>query len=225
MVIVYYLEIDQVLSERQIEACLPLFPEYLVSKMADFVIGIDLSSAILGKLLLLRGLCDIGVGKDLFDIRYTFTGKPYLDGNLLYFSISHSDDKLVCAISDCGSVGIDIEKNRKIEVQNFRRQFGDDEWEYIISSQNINYTFLRYWTRKEAVVKVDGLGLGKPFRYIALRENFGVLENRTYHLSDLQLNPGSICSLASNRQLSSVDVRVLSLTDLLSSYLPLLHQY
>ena len=57
-------------------------------------------------------------------------GKPYVKNLDVEFNISHSDEMVVCAISD-NSVGIDIERVKPIGVNILRRVCTDVDLEYI----------------------------------------------------------------------------------------------
>jgi 4'-phosphopantetheinyl transferase len=87
--------------------------------------------------------------------------KPYLlnkSSNNLFYNLSHSGDWIVLAISDV-SIGTDVElidptfPFQDILADNFSRA----EIDYIgISHQK----FFKLWTRKEAILKATGQGLG-----------------------------------------------------------------
>ena len=85
-------------------------------------------------------------------------GKPYIE-NGKFFSISHSGDIAVLAISD-NEIGIDIEKPREIDKNIIKRCFTDKEAEFTGSSSE---KFIRIWTLKEAVSKLFGEGLSFGF--------------------------------------------------------------
>ena len=74
------------------------------------------------------------------------TGKPFVKGLPVYFSIIHSGDYAVCAVSDC-EIGIDIEKIRTIDLRVADRFATVKEKEYI---HNCKDGFFRICTLKEA---------------------------------------------------------------------------
>lgn len=100
-------------------------------------------------------------------IEYPHGKKPFLAGFNLDFSISHSQDFFAIAISDSAdtSVGVDIEKINTL--QNYddvsNDYFHEDEKKYIrkhsFTDQLKRIHFLEIWTRKEAFLKMTGLGL------------------------------------------------------------------
>ena len=86
-------------------------------------------------------------------------GKPYTEDVKVEFSISHSKDIVVCAISDA-PVGIDIEKIRDVNLNVAKRLFTPDEQEYVFQNDNFSkQRFFEIWTKKEAYVKRLGLGI------------------------------------------------------------------
>ena len=102
-------------------------------------------------------------------------GKPYLVSEPgIHFSLSHSGDWAVCAISD-HPVGVDIEwcdPNRRDIASRF---FHKDEIRYLNSLPPYARTdaFYSLWTLKESFVKSTGRGLDLPLRSfcVKLRSN------------------------------------------------------
>jgi len=88
--------------------------------------------------------------------------KPFLNGDRLYFNISHTRDSFAFAVTEHNSVGIDLEKSdRKIDLKSIsKRFFSRDENEFI--SEYPDKTIERFfllWTRKEALLKALGTGI------------------------------------------------------------------
>ncbi len=87
------------------------------------------------------------------------SGKPYVEGNPVYFSISHSGNMVFCALSEF-PIGVDIEQIRPIPEKAWRRIFTENELNYISSAeheQEKTRRFFTLWTRKEAIFKVQGI--------------------------------------------------------------------
>ncbi len=83
-------------------------------------------------------------------------GKPYVEEKNIEFSISHSGDIAVCAVSDA-PVGIDIEQIRDVNINVAKRLFTADEQMYVFEKWSISkQRFYEVWTRKEAYVKKLG---------------------------------------------------------------------
>lgn len=90
---------------------------------------------------------------------YNEHGKPYFEGGP-YFSISHCKEGIAVAIDDL-PVGIDIEAIRHADDELIRRTMNTEERQRLMAnSQELrDRDFTRLWTRKEAVVKMQGVGI------------------------------------------------------------------
>ncbi len=115
------------------------------------------------------------------DIRFRVgkNGKPYTDSAPVHFSISHSKNIAVCAISD-KPVGIDIEFVKDVNLNIAKRLFAPDELQYVFEKWDLSKRrFFEIWTRKEAYVKLIGKG-------ISYFPNFSVMGNNSIetHIRD-----------------------------------------
>lgn len=94
-----------------------------------------------------------------------YHGKPRLaDHSALYFNVSHSDGLGLIAFTSVGEVGIDVETiQRDVEAVNIAiANFTRNEAALIAAAQTPQEQtgiFLRFWTRKEAVLKAAGCGI------------------------------------------------------------------
>ena len=99
------------------------------------------------------------IEKSDVSLRVGKNGKPYAENIDAEFSISHSGNVVVCAVSD-KPVGIDIEKIRDVNESVARRLFTEDERDYVFRDGDFSKErFFEIWTRKEAYVKMMGEGL------------------------------------------------------------------
>jgi 4'-phosphopantetheinyl transferase len=100
-------------------------------------------------------------------------GKPRLAGNRsrLHFNLSHSGHLALIAIAD-REVGIDLEAIRPVPsaLEIARRRFAPAEARFVEEGDEgeIDRRFLLCWTRKEALVKAVGAGLGVDLRSFAV---------------------------------------------------------
>ncbi len=103
-------------------------------------------------------------------ILYDENGKPYSGNSPLRFSISHSEDMVICACS-LKNIGADIEKIRKTSLLAAKRVCSKAELEYIFGKEPESEDFetenpetlkrfFEIWTRKEAFGKKEGFGIG-----------------------------------------------------------------
>jgi 4'-phosphopantetheinyl transferase len=95
---------------------------------------------------------------------YSSSGKPSLGGDNLHFNLAHSEDRAVFALTRIAPVGVDVECLRLIPemMQIAERFFSPLEFKALsaIPDAQRNTAFFHYWTRKEAIVKASGKGLG-----------------------------------------------------------------
>jgi 4'-phosphopantetheinyl transferase len=119
------------------------------------------------------GILRILLGKYLtlppkaIDYFYGPHGKPYVVSNQnardLQFNISHSGNALLYGFSLGAEVGVDVEYIRKdVQVKSIaERFFSVREIKQLqhLDASDLAYGFYRCWTRKEAFLKVTGLGL------------------------------------------------------------------
>ena len=86
-------------------------------------------------------------------------GKPYAENLDIHFSLSHSGNLAVCAVSD-QPVGIDVEKIRSVNYHLADKCFTLEERKYVFSErQKQQKRFFEIWTKKEAHVKRLGTGI------------------------------------------------------------------
>ncbi len=93
-------------------------------------------------------------------------GKPYLPAKTgVYFSLSHSRDRIALAFDRDREMGIDVEwHNPEIDVKEVgSRVYSASEMDYISAGgSNSAERFYQLWTRKEALIKKSGFGLSTP---------------------------------------------------------------
>jgi len=100
-------------------------------------------------------------------------GKPTILAKYgLYFSISHSGNYVLVAISD-HEVGVDIEKLKDANLEIAKKYFNDAENAMIFASDDPVISFYSIWTLKEAYLKAIGAGLKKPLNSVSIKKTFG----------------------------------------------------
>lgn len=97
---------------------------------------------------------NFGVDAKNVRIFQTESGKPYVDIDGCFFSISHSENLVVCVIS-AKPVGVDAELVRPVNIDISKRVCNNSEIEYI---QEDFCRFFEVWTAKEAYIKAKGSG-------------------------------------------------------------------
>jgi len=109
----------------------------------------------------------LGLPADQIPIHTGPQGKPLLAGELggqLHFNLSHSGGLGLVALSERTEVGVDVECVRPVPdaMRLARRFFSGAEAAALQERAELDRpaAFFRVWTRKEAVLKATGLGIG-----------------------------------------------------------------
>jgi len=86
-------------------------------------------------------------------------------------SLSHSGDRVLCALAPAGLVGVDVERirarKRWDELASFALHPAEREHLDALEGEARWQGFYRVWTLKEAMAKALGVGLALPFNRIA----------------------------------------------------------
>ncbi len=109
-------------------------------------------------------------------------GKPaFADTSLPGFSLSHSGRAAVCALSDRGPVGVDVQEHREIrgvsDIDGIAARFFHPLEQELLSSEKDpamrRRLFFTIFSCKEACVKMTGQGMSEDFRefYTVFDEN------------------------------------------------------
>jgi 4'-phosphopantetheinyl transferase len=130
--------------------------------------------------------------------------KPYLfskNGNLLHYNLSHSGDWIILAIAT-SQVGTDVEfVDESFKFQDILPDnFSMDEAAYI-KQENSTERFFTLWTRKEAILKATGQGLGEHLQITPALNGEHPLQHtltgadKNWILSSFSIQPGYISSV------------------------------
>jgi 4'-phosphopantetheinyl transferase len=97
------------------------------------------------------------------ELSRTDTGKPIVSGGI-HFSISHSGDLILLALSRECDIGVDVERRREIPrvaelSERWLTPAERDEVARLNDERDASDAFLRVWTLKEARLKALGVGI------------------------------------------------------------------
>lgn len=163
----FYVFLTRLSESWHMELChnfIPTLPLKFQDRIRRFHQWQDIQASLVGRMLLKYGMkLSFNQVLDYECIQYTPFQKPFLPEKMgLEFNISHSGDMVVCVLSPF-RVGIDIEVvNEKIDIEDFSDQMTSHEHFKIRNMKPHWDAFYRWWTRKEAVVKMLGKGLSLP---------------------------------------------------------------
>ncbi len=162
---------------------------------------------------------ELGREPNALQFRYNTHGKPTLDGaEGLHFSLSHSSDCAVLALSWIHAVGVDIEVPRQFDEDVAGVVLTDAERAALarLPATERQIGFYRYWTYKEAIVKAIGCGLSMPPNRLCIGSDGGGAARlaeidpafgpaHAWRLTPLDQVPGCIGAMAT-RPASSPDL-------------------
>lgn len=160
-------------------------------------------------LLLMHALQAEGIAEREICLSYGEHGKPYLaDHPELFFNLSHSGNRVLCAVSD-GEVGCDVQKIKRYDGQLAERFFSPEEYGYLskVSKEERDTLFFRYWTLKESFIKNIGTGLALPLNQFSIQlsgDGVGVkqqvLPEETFFFRDVDSGDGYRYACCARRQ-------------------------
>jgi 4'-phosphopantetheinyl transferase len=149
----------------------------------------------------------LGLTADRVALVTESSGKPRLaDNSQLCFNLSHSGDLALLAVAGGLEVGVDVEAVRfdlPVEVL-AARFFTASERERLLEmdASATRRTFFQWWSRKEAVLKADGVGIAGGLDHLDISGcppnlvRFPAAEGRWWRVQDLDAAPGYAAALA-----------------------------
>lgn len=175
------------LSEKEYFETERVFPE-IPERIKNFLPA-DRKRTLAGRFLLKKMVKEI-YGRENFSVFYGENGKPQLD--FCFFSISHSGNYAVCAVSD-RPVGADIELASRYKRREKYPLFSERESSYV-NARDSAFRFCILWTRKEAYVKAAGGILAEASKAelvtaeLDLKKSFGGFAFNSEHFGDYVLS-------------------------------------
>lgn len=153
-------------------------------------------------------------------------GKPKLPGTGLEFSLTHTRGRVAVAFSWGVPVGLDIEGFRSFQVDAslMRAALSPEEQELLLALPDAQRgkAFLRYWTRKEALLKAIGCGLAVDMSSLSVSpfDEPPCLERWTaqselrdpIYLADIDVGGGHLASVATVGRKLTMAVKQVTLT-------------
>lgn len=210
MIYIYYSYISENNHKKLMEEFLLRFPIDFQNKIKSYRRWQDAQLSLLGRILLYRGTDNFNEKYKQNNIKYSKYKKPYF-GEEVYFNISHSGEIVVCAVTTICDIGIDIELQRDIQIEDFQPQMTEGEWMKISTSFNKMDSFYNYWTQKEAVIKGCGKGLSVPLKSFEISQNSTIINNEKFFLKEIKLDGKYKCHIATNTQVNEECIKILKL--------------
>ena len=115
------------------------------------------------------------------------------------FNISHCKQAIACVLSET-PVGVDVESIGRYREPLARRVLSPEEFALVTSAPDPQIPFTRFWTQKEAIVKLTGRGIDDDLPNLLLKYN-----NVSLHTEE-HLDKGYILSVATFPSITSQEV-------------------
>jgi len=197
---ILYSSLNKRLSDETWCTYVQWMPDFIQQRINRYRRWEDKQACLLGKLLILEGLEGFGSGgASLNDLSFDKFGRLFINGQI-DFNTSHSDEYVICAITDAGRVGVDIERIRPFDLSEIDQCLTADELEYIRRASDSSDEFYRIWTSKESILKADGRGLAVDLREIKIEGQKAALQGHAWFLREIEIDPHYSCHIATNQQ-------------------------
>ena len=209
MILVLYNRIPARLDSIAFESRMAALPDAFHPGIRKYKRPADSLRSLAAKLLLQKaaeyfGLIEpYGYTVDSVNGRPFFSSQPDFD-----FSLSHSGEMAICAASSVCRIGIDIEKNRGVDLDLFSSILSGDEFHTLRESATPDRDFFKLWCAKEAVAKTHGKGVFLPFASLKVEHGLCKLNEVCFTVKEITAAKGYTAMLAfEGEQNTTVDVR------------------
>ena len=153
---IYVFENIDLITDEFVEGFLPNLPLDRQNKALNYKHKIGRNLCVMGYWLLCFGLRREYNIFTYPQLSYNKNGKPYLPEHPdIHFNISHCKNGVACVVSK-NEVGIDIQDIRDYKPAVAKRVCSDDEMEILAQSPHPEKDFCKFWTIKEAFIKLSG---------------------------------------------------------------------
>jgi 4'-phosphopantetheinyl transferase len=192
------------ISEITFSKYLQLLPKVMSEQVIKYRVRDDRFNSLFGKIILKKTLEEyFAFENDVLErINVTKFGKPYINSKI-EFNLSHSGSYVICAISDEGPIGIDIEKMNTIDYSDFKSIMTENEWEKLKTIKNQKHYFFDLWTKKESLIKANGKGLNIDLKSIDVEAKPAVISSEnmeSWFITEFELSENYKSCFASNTQ-------------------------
>lgn len=215
---VFYTEISPQVMPDVYDRLLQSFPEKIRGKILKYTNERERHLRIAGKALLAYALkhqtLEPGLSLEQYD--YSPTNQPVLKDSALHFSISHSGNIVVCALTDHHALGVDVERTKPVKLDLMKFYFDRESWFEIINAPDVYGEFYRHWTMREAAIKASGLGIDQMELSEMIPEDHTIqVRNEIYHCRMIPVRYDYTICAASDKEIEDITIDRLNIEDLL----------
>lgn len=208
MIYIYHADSLAVKRTFSLRNLLKKLPENMHERARRYKFEADAFNFVIGRLLLKKGLSDLGVPLNIDEIEFHNSGKPFI--NNISFNISHTEGMVVCAITNQGEIGIDIEKIKPVTLSDFEAWFTKLEWADINNASSPLHKFYWYWTRKESIIKALGVNLSYLNQIeIDSKTEYFIDNDKRWWLYDAEIATGYTSALCLEKEPLEVKIRTI----------------
>ncbi len=187
-------------TEKAYQHWLPRIPAAMQQQVVRYHRKQDAYLCLFGKVLLSKAFQKLGLGDySLAKVQAPALQKPFLPDSNIDFNIAHSGEYVAVAFSQDTTIGLDMEKRNPVDLEDFKSQMTEMEWNALRNTEHSEQAFYDWWTQKEAILKATGKGLSLSLQSIELQANQAVAEGRIWHLQSMDIHPDYSCHVASGK--------------------------
>jgi 4'-phosphopantetheinyl transferase len=214
---VFYTEISPQVKPDVYDKLLQSFPEKITERILHYTNERERNLRITGKALLAYALKKMpGQSATLEQYDYSPTNQPILLNSHLKFSISHSGNMVVCAITESHALGVDVERTKPVKLELMKFYFDRESWFEIINAPDVYAEFYRHWTMREAAIKASGLEIDQMELSAMVPEDHTIqVRNEIFHCRMLPVRYDYTICAASDKEIEDLEINRLSIEELL----------
>lgn len=168
------------ISNEDVERLINNLPPQRREKARQFKFALGRKECALAYELLCKGLREEYGIEEKPVFRYGEHGKPSIIGHEdIHFNMSHCKNAVMCYVSD-KPVGIDCEAIDRGNESLINYTMNAEERKQINCSASPLTEFIKFWTKKEAVLKLSGEGINDDVKSVLLPENIKGINIKTF---------------------------------------------
>lgn len=207
------------LTDTMHSSAMALLPDFMQKQASAYVKEEDRKRCVLGKLLLLKGLMDLGYGRHVLSgVRPGNHQRPYLNSQV-DFNISHAGNYVACALSTETRLGIDLEQVQPLNLDSMKELvLNENECKRLAEAQRPLDYFYDIWTLKEAALKAGGTGLMSPISEVEISRDQVLFCGESWNYQYLAIHPDYKCHIVYKGN-ASLRLRELKAAELLPAAL------
>ena len=213
---IYTSQIESPWPVEVFQKMMQLIPAELQEKVLSEVGWEKQYGSLARKLLLWHGMNVLETDmNDLFEcLEYEPSGKPFIV-DAPHFSLANDESVAVCALSNHSVLGVDIERQKPVDLSQFREQMTYKEWREIYSHVIPLRRFYEFWTIKESVLKADKMMDRFDLKEIFIDPDVAFCHGNYWYINPIETTYyGYICHVVSSLPHAEIIYEEIDLLDI-----------